>query len=79
MGMVKMKHINIYGPKGSPRAVLEILAREACFHADHTAEKINATGGGIENLYDPLFVQTIGVLKDLHADTTLYPYDGTGG
>ncbi|MEG1446900.1 MAG: V-type ATPase 116kDa subunit family protein [Ruthenibacterium sp.] len=79
MGMVKMKHINIYGPKGSPRAVLEILAREGCFHADHIAEKINATGGGVENLYDPLFVQTIGVLKDLHADTVLYPYDGGGG
>ncbi len=76
MGMVKMKHVNIYGPKKSPKPVLEILARVACFHPDTTAAQINAAAGATDNVYEPLFVQLEGVLKDVGADTTLHAWEG---
>ena len=41
MGMVKMKHINIYGPEQDPQQTLEVLAKLACFHPDKDAERIN--------------------------------------
>ena len=53
MGMVKMKHINIYGPEQDPQQTLEVLAKLACFHPDKDAERINAAAGAAENLYTP--------------------------
>ena len=37
MGMVKMEHVNIYGPERDPQATLEVLARAACFQPDDVA------------------------------------------
>ena len=48
MGMVKMKHINIYGPEQDPQQTLEVLAKLACFHPDKDAERINAAAGAAE-------------------------------
>ena len=58
MGMVKMKHINIYGPEQDPQQTLEVLAKLACFHPDKDAERINAAAGAAENLYTPLLAST---------------------
>lgn len=77
MGMVKMKHVNLYGPKKSPRAVLEILAREACFQPDAVAKSVNEIHGSAENVFEPLLTQTLGVLADLGATTALTAWDHT--
>ena len=69
MGMVKMKHINIYGPEQDPQQTLEVLAKLACFHPDKDAERINAAAGAAENLYTPLLASTLGLIKDC----LLYP------
>ena len=76
MGMVKMEHVNIYGPERDPQATLEVLARAACFQPDDVAESINAATGQAENKYTPLLNQTLGLIKDLGQDNTLLAYDG---
>lgn len=77
MGMTKMTHVNIYGPKSSPKPVLEALAQAACFDPDDAAARVNAATGGADNVYDPVLQQAIGIISDLGADKTLKPYDKT--
>lgn len=74
MGMVKMKHINIYGPEQDPQQTLEVLAKLACFHPDKDAERINAAAGAAENLYTPLLASTLGLIKDVGGDPALQEY-----
>ena len=50
MGMVKMKHINIYGPEQDPQQTLEVLAKLACFHPYKEAERINSAEGAEEKM-----------------------------
>lgn len=76
MGMVKMKHINIYGPEQDPQQTLEVLAKLACFHPDKDAERINAAAGAAENLYTPLLASTLGLIKDVGGDPALQEYRG---
>ena len=76
MGMVKMKHINIYGPEQDPQQTLEVLAKLACFHPDKDAERINAAAGAAENLYTPLLASTLGLIKDVGGDPALREYRG---
>ena len=77
MGMVKMKHINIYGPEQDPQQTLEVLAKLACFHPDKDAERINAAAGAAENLYTPLLASTLGLIKDVGGDPALQEYRGS--
>ena len=76
MGMVKMKHINIYGPEQDPQQTLEVLAKLACFHPDKDAERINAAAGAAGNLYTPLLASTLGLIKDVGGDPALQEYRG---
>lgn len=77
MGMVKMQHLNIYGPEREPKQVLEVLAREGCFHPDHTSDAMTAAAATAENIYEPLYTQAEGLLLDLGTDGTYGAYNGT--
>lgn len=76
MGMVKMKHINIYGPETEPKPTLEVLVQQECFDPDRPSDAQAAAADSVENVYAPLLTQTIGLLRDLGADSTLAPYEG---
>ena len=76
MGMVKMKHINIYGPEQDPKQTLEALARAECFDPDAADDASTAAAKTQENAYAPLLVQTVGLLKDLGEDGTFGTYEG---
>ena len=77
MGMVKMQHLNIYGPQQDPKMVLEVLAKESCFHPDQTTDITVAAAATAENIYEPLLTQTLGLLKDLGTDGSFKAYTGT--
>ena len=76
MGMVKMTHMNVYGPGRDPQQTLELLARLSIFDADDAGALGIATTGQKDDEYAPLLNQTIGVLKDIGADSTPGEYDG---
>lgn len=76
MGMVKMQHLNIYGPEQEPKMVLEVLAKEGCFHPDRTSDVVTAAATTTENRFEPLLTQTVGLLKDLGTDGSFAPYAG---
>ncbi len=74
MGMVKMRHMNVYGPGRDPQCVLELLARLACFDADD-AGTLGAANGK-DDPYAPLLGQVTGLLKDLGADSVPGAFHG---
>lgn len=74
MGMVKMTHVNIYGPQGDPQETLEVLARLACFQPDSETAALREKEQ--ENVYAPLLTATLGLLKDLGEPVELTAYDG---
>ena len=74
MGMVKMTHMNVYGPGRDPQCVLELLARLACFDADD-AGALGAASGK-DDPYAPLLGQVTGLLKDLGADSVPGAFHG---
>lgn len=76
MGMVKMKHMNIYGPEQDPKETLEALARAACFDPDEVGDMSAAAAKTQENEYAPVLTQTVGLLKDLGADSAVASYTG---
>lgn len=76
MGMVKMKHVHIYGPETDPKLALEVLAREACFDPDRASDAATAAAATQENLYAPLLTQSIGLLQDLSSNSSFEAYRG---
>ncbi len=76
MGMVKMVHMNVYGPGRDPQCMLEMLAKLSCFDADDAGALGAAAVGQKDDLYGPLLTQTTGLLKDLGVDSVPDEYQG---
>ena len=75
--MTKMTHISIYGPGTNARAVLELVAKLACFQPDGTAEDVNAVRKKQDNPFSPVLTQTLGLLEDLGETREPPAYTGT--
>lgn len=76
MGMVKMVHMNVYGPGRDPQETLKLLAGLSCFDADDAGALGIASAGQPEDLYAPMLNQVIGLLKDLGESSVPGEYDG---
>ena len=75
MGMVKMVHMNLYGPGRDPQPTLELLAKLECFQPDEPGTLRPGTTQ-CEDAYGPLLQQAAGLLKDLGEKETLPVWDG---
>ncbi len=75
MGMVKMKHVSIYGTGNEARPALIMLTKLECFHPDSAPDISEAANKLQDNAFTPLLLQTVGVLKDIGADHSLLPHD----
>ncbi len=76
MGMVKMKHVSIYGSGSDARQALELLIRLECLHPDNANDISQAAAKVSDNAFDPVLSQTTGLLKDIDASTDCLPYEG---
>ncbi len=75
MGMVKMKHVNIYGREKFIKQTLKLLASKECFEADENEEAQDKATAS-ENVYEPILTNAIGLLKDIGQKGDVKKYEG---
>ncbi len=75
MGMVEMKHINIYGRDNFIKQTMKLLAKQECFQADYNDEAKD-TQSAKENIFAPILTNAISLLKELKAGDDIIDYKG---
>ncbi len=75
MGMVKMKHVNIYGREKFIKQTLKLLASKACFEADENEEAQDKAITS-ENVFEPILTNALGLLKDIGQKAEINKYAG---
>ncbi len=76
--MVEMKHVNIYGLGKDADTALKLLTKLECFHPNDTAKEHGQIANVQDNPYMALFMQTVGLLKDLDVKINLTAQENSG-